>query len=216
MKLWKILTRRIMNNAKIISNEEFEKMLNESKNTPQGPEDPFDKIAEDGNKLAIAAQQAIMDEQDAFKRDLERVKRVNSFFDDVRAFHRKFDIGYDGPPRFPLDPGLAEFRLKRLQSEFREHLDAVNAGQPDGAFDGLIDLVYIALGTCDLHGWDFNEGWRRVHAANMRKVKADSTNVSKFGFNQDIVKPDGWTPPDLSDLVRETSKQDEHPIPGQP
>lgn len=69
-------------------------------------------------------------------------------------------------------------------------------------FDALVDLVYVALGTSYEHGFDFDEGWRRVQAANMKKVLAKSADESKRGFRFDVVKPKGWKPPDLSDLVK--------------
>ena len=69
-------------------------------------------------------------------------------------------------------------------------------------FDGLIDLVYVALGTAYHHGVDFDEGWRRVHEANMAKMLARSHEDSKRGYRFDVVKPKGWKPADLSDLVK--------------
>jgi predicted HAD superfamily Cof-like phosphohydrolase len=44
------------------------------------------------------------------------------------------------------------------------------------------------------------EGWNRVHAANMQKVKG-TQEISKRNSPYDVVKPKDWTPPDLSDLV---------------
>jgi hypothetical protein len=35
----------------------------------------------------------------------------------------------------------------------------------------------------------------------MQKRRAQSANESKRGSAFDIVKPDGWTPPDLTDLL---------------
>ncbi len=69
-------------------------------------------------------------------------------------------------------------------------------------FDAMIDLVYVALGTSYHHGVDFDEGWRRVHGANMKKVLAKSQEDSKRGYRFDVVKPKGWKPADLSDLVK--------------
>jgi predicted HAD superfamily Cof-like phosphohydrolase len=68
-------------------------------------------------------------------------------------------------------------------------------------FDALIDLIYIALGTIHLHGWNFNEGWRRVHDANMRKVLSSKENPGKYGAKIDVVKPANWIAPDLKDLA---------------
>ena len=70
--------------------------------------------------------------------------------------------------------------------------------------DGYVDLIYIILGTCHLHGWDFNEAWRRVHAANMKKELTSPTNPGKYGAvgdKVDIVKPVGWVASSMQDLV---------------
>jgi len=67
-------------------------------------------------------------------------------------------------------------------------------------FDGLIDLVYIALGMAYRMGLPFHEGFKRVHEANMRKVRAQTPEDSKRGSTLDIVKPDGWEPANLEDL----------------
>jgi predicted HAD superfamily Cof-like phosphohydrolase len=68
--------------------------------------------------------------------------------------------------------------------------------------DALVDLVYVALGTAVIQGFDFEEAWRRVHAANMLKTKYSKTNPGKRNSRYDVVKPVGWVRPDLSDLVK--------------
>jgi len=67
--------------------------------------------------------------------------------------------------------------------------------------DALVDLVYVALGTAVLSGFDFEEAWRRVHRANMLKVKPRKGQYTKRRSAFDIVKPPGWQAPDLSDLA---------------
>lgn len=130
--------------------------------------------------------------------------KVNTpdLFGDVVAFHKKFGIQYDGPPR-ALPNELGGFRNKRFHEEVKEIRDAIDALQLAEQLDGYVDLIYIILGTCHLHGWNFNEAWRRVHAANMAKEKASKENPGKYGSSQDIVKPEGWVAPNLQDLVLE-------------
>lgn len=142
-------------------------------------------------------------------------------FGDVCAFLEKFGQDYDGPPR-DLDYELQAFRLKHMHEELHEYeawtfpdslgfgdemrhkIDAalVNARSNEDALnirraeqlDALVDLVYVTLQTARKHGFDFNEAWRRVHAANMRK---EAHPNGKGG----IRKPPGWVAPDHSDLV---------------
>lgn len=116
---------------------------------------------------------------------------------DISEFHRKFGLGYDGPPR-DLPKDLSDLRIARL---FEESIEYADAQTGEDRLDALVDIVYIALGSAYLHGYDFEEAWRRVHVANMAKERAPSADASKHGSAFDIVKPEGWTPPDLSDLV---------------
>ena len=150
-------------------------------------------------------------------------------FDDVRQFHRKFELAYEGPPRALLgEPlpaiarealseahavihatreqlgaaaGLHLFRAEFLLEELLEYFDAGDAGDRAGELDALVDLVYVACGTAYLHGFDFNEAWNRVHAVNLLKVRAEVPGNSKRGSSFDVVKPFGWEPACLDDLV---------------
>lgn len=119
--------------------------------------------------------------------------------EDIEEFHEKF--GLDQPnANATLEPEEWELRHKRLRDELNEYDKAVEEQDDEEVLDALVDLVYIALGTAYRRGWDFGEAWRRVHGANMAKERGRPGN-SKYGSGFDIVKPDGWEAPDLSDLV---------------
>ncbi len=147
-------------------------------------------------------------------------------FRDVVEFHEKFDLAPTEDPENRLPDDVTGFRLNFLLEELLEYAEACGfmlewcridgkkeylfAKDPNNigynqevAFDSLIDLVYVALGDAYLRRFPFNAGWRRVQAANMAKVRATSAtdSRSKRQHANDIVKPTGWTPPDLSDLV---------------
>jgi len=140
---------------------------------------------------------------------------------DIVEFHTKFDL----PAQHPmgaLDKETEEFRKKFLREELEEWLWAQQAAfqettrplldrdqaeytvQLEKALDGLVDLAYVLFGTAYLHGFHevFAEAWRRVHEANMQKVRADlDGSDSKRGSSLDVVKPAGWEAPEFSDLV---------------
>lgn len=120
------------------------------------------------------------------------------YFEDVYRFHQRF-----GLPRplevVELEESLARFRDAFLEEELIEHQKAREEGDAAKELDALVDLVYVALGYAVMRGFDFDEAWNRVHAANMRKV---SGVPSARHATADVVKPPGWTPPDLSDLVK--------------
>ena len=119
---------------------------------------------------------------------------------DIHQFHSKFGLYYGGGPR-ELPVQLAEFRVKFMQEELDEYGQACAQRDLEGQLDALVDLVYVAMGTAYQQGLDFDEAWRRVHAANMKKVRAASADESKRGSSFDIVKPPGWTAPSHTDLV---------------
>lgn len=141
---------------------------------------------------------------------LERIARLVSTFDpvrDIELFHQRFRLGYEGKPRL-LDDELRKFRSLFMHEELTEYdyySDGVHEVQYrlEGCLDALVDLVYVALGTSYLHGFNFREAWRRVQDANMVKVRAERRDDSKRGSTFDVVKPPGWVAPDHSDLVRE-------------
>jgi predicted HAD superfamily Cof-like phosphohydrolase len=138
---------------------------------------------------------------------------------DVEAFHRKFNLGYLGRPRV-LPAALADFRERFMREELTEyeqnaagaqnelgHSDLFNPDEANLTFhleemlDALVDLTYVVLGTSIYHGFNFREAWRRVHAANMKKIKAVNEQQSVRKSLHDVVKPDGWQPPSHADLV---------------
>jgi predicted HAD superfamily Cof-like phosphohydrolase len=82
--------------------------------------------------------------------------------------------------------------------------------QLEESLDGLVDLVYVAIGTAYMHGFDFQSAWDRVHEANMKKIRAPSAEASKRKSSFDVVKPEGWEPPTHTDLVEDNDCMDPH------
>jgi len=126
---------------------------------------------------------------------------VTDLFKDIADFHKKFDLTPNEKPDH-LEIQLGIFRTDFMREEIDEYENAAYEDDLEEEFDALIDLVYVALGTAYLHGFDFNEGWKRVHEANMKKVKAQNKRESKRNSVHDVVKPEGWVAPDLSDLCK--------------
>lgn len=146
-------------------------------------------------------------------------------FHDVGEFHEKFGLDnctrqMPGPREVSDD--LLEFRLKFLLEELREFGEAVgyhlvmdneeikferNPGSPakidhEKAFDALIDLNYVSLGTAHLFGYPWPVGWSAVQRANMAKERAKEAKQSARGSTWDVIKPQGWTAPDIKGILR--------------
>jgi hypothetical protein len=60
----------------------------------------------------------------------------------------------------------------------------------------------VVFGTAHLNGYPWQEGWDLVQQANITKERAaaDGSN-SKRGSSFDVVKPEGWTAPDINGLL---------------
>ena len=134
----------------------------------------------------------------------------NKFLYDIRRFHERFQLEYDGPPR-QLEEEMSNFRIEFLMEELDEYINAADAGNLEAQFDALIDLVYVALGTAYLHGFPFQEGWDEVQRANMSKVRAARPEQSKRSTALDVVKPAGWQGPDIAAILEKYSDQRNQP-----
>jgi len=106
---------------------------------------------------------------------------------------------------FPYRPTLlGEDRLEWAMHAFREEIkefeDATKAGDIVEAADGLVDLVYFALGRLHEMGVPASAVWEAVHQKNMEKRRGElSKRPGSRGH--DAIKPAGWTPPDHSWLL---------------
>jgi predicted HAD superfamily Cof-like phosphohydrolase len=129
-----------------------------------------------------------------------------------------------GPKEVPRD--LALFRLVFMLEELGELLEAmgghfvdnnphaddspmsVGVWLPDDfkidhakAFDALMDEAYVTYGFAHLLGYPWAAGWEAVQRANMAKERATKTTSTERGGTWDVVKPEGWTPPDIEGVL---------------
>lgn len=122
-------------------------------------------------------------------------------FIDIEEFHKKFNLKPLEKPGF-LDYTTMEFRIKFMQEELAEFMQAYEDDNLHDAFDALIDLTYVVLGTAYLMNLPFNAGWKEVHNANMKKIRAVSEKQSKRNHSSDVIKPEGWAAPNLNRLLQ--------------
>lgn len=121
------------------------------------------------------------------------------YVEDVHKFHERFDVPQSRSPIVP-DEDLVNFRMKFLSEELHEIYEAVDKEDLEGLLDGLVDLVYVAIGTALTFGLDFHEAWERVQSANMEKIAVKNTD-GEGRHKTDVVKPEGWKPPRFKDLI---------------
>ncbi|MFZ9475305.1 MAG: nucleoside triphosphate pyrophosphohydrolase family protein [Bacteroidia bacterium] len=121
--------------------------------------------------------------------------------DQVIVMHHKFQLDAEASPSQLTDDEKA-FRALAMHEEVSEYQEATTLADQ---LDALVDLQVFLLGTVHRHGFEhiFEKAFNRVMQANMKKVMAQSAEQSKRGFKRDLIKPKGWTAPDLRDLVGE-------------
>jgi predicted HAD superfamily Cof-like phosphohydrolase len=122
-----------------------------------------------------------------------------SNFTDVVAFQKKFGIPMSEVPTLIDTPTMA-FRLNFIMEEFLEtRAGAFEHADLEKIADGLVDMVYVIMGTAAIMGIPWESVWSEVHAANMRKVRVPAGELGRStrGHPFDVIKPEGWTPPNV-------------------
>lgn len=119
--------------------------------------------------------------------------RAVDVFSDVRDFRLKFQLPIEQPRGIRFSKDTIGDIVTCLREEVHEFQTADNDVD---RLDALVDLIYFAAGAVVRMNVDPNEAWRRIHSANMAKVRGRT----KRGIPNDVTKPEGWTAPDLSDL----------------
>ena len=128
----------------------------------------------------------------------KKVSNLNINLKLVQDMHQKFGISHDDLPDFTQGERL--FRISAMLEELSEFTSAPNKAEE---LDALVDLIVFAYGTVDRMGYAdaFDEAFSRVMKANIAKELG--ANSKRGGFQIDLVKPEGWTAPQLNDLVGE-------------
>ena len=73
-----------------------------------------------------------------------------------------------------------------------------------GVADALGDLDYVVQGANLTFGMPAEEVMQEIHRSNMAKLGPDGVPIRRPDGK--ILKPDGWTPPDLKTIVERASK----------
>ncbi len=125
---------------------------------------------------------------------------MNDLIEDVREFHDAG--GVPNPPDFPFVPSeeRIKMRLALQKEENKELRDALKARDLTEIADGCMDLIYVTLGTlieCGLCGIALKL-WDEVQATNMAKF----TGGLVLSPEGKILKPEGWSPPDIAHIIR--------------
>lgn len=122
-------------------------------------------------------------------------EQLQKMVKDVDDFQRRV---LELPIRLDLLPThRLVFRADHMREEINEFVEAHTNGDYAAALDGLVDLVYIAIGAMLEMGVLPEDAFGIVHEANMKKLRGET----KRGEAYDAVKPEGWEPPNYDALI---------------
>ncbi len=95
--------------------------------------------------------------------------------------------------------------IESIKAIIRNSVISVDKYDELEVIDGLLDLVYVALGTLDLKELSeeqIRQHWNAIQIANMSKERSTNNDSrSKRKHSLDIVKPAGWTGPNHKDIM---------------
>lgn len=123
-----------------------------------------------------------------------------SIFSDVLKFMR---IGH--PENIRDTPGIPLARTRVLCRNLidgevnKELLIAIKDGDIVEIADGIADSIYVLVYTAHCYGIPLERVWDEVQRTNMAKFP-DGVVLRREGDGK-IMKPEGWEPPDIKDIL---------------
>jgi predicted HAD superfamily Cof-like phosphohydrolase len=104
---------------------------------------------------------------------------------------------------FKKTDNTAYLRLHLITEELSELVAALSEGNEVDAFDALIDLLYVVLGSGVSMNFPLDEGFLEVHRSNMTK-KRKATDPDGVRVRD---KGEAYDPPKLKELLDEYRKR---------
>jgi predicted HAD superfamily Cof-like phosphohydrolase len=92
--------------------------------------------------------------------------------------------------------------LKLFEEEAKELVYALNEKNRVLTLDALLDIMVVTIGSLHSAGFDVEDAWKEVMRSNFAKIDKDTGKVVKREDGK-VLKPDGWTPPDLKPFVKD-------------
>ena len=97
-------------------------------------------------------------------------------------------------------PENAELYAKLIKEEFEEFAVARRENDEVEQLDACMDMIWVILGYCHMKGYKVDAAWAEVARSNLAKINQRTGKVIKREDGK-VMKPEGWTPPDLTGYV---------------
>lgn len=123
---------------------------------------------------------------------------------DVALFHSMTDTPVHTVPAFPSGERIV-LREDLINEEVnRELMQALLVKDMVGVADGIIDSIYVLIGMGHEFGLPLEALWNEVQRANASKAVEQPDGTYKVVRRADgkVLKPEGWTPPDIEGVLR--------------
>jgi predicted HAD superfamily Cof-like phosphohydrolase len=128
---------------------------------------------------------------------------MKHLIDDVTAFHVACGVPVLDAPQIPHED-IQTLRIKLIDEEINhELLPAMDSGSTadlPAIADGIVDSIYVLVGAALSYGIPLARVWEAVQTANMAKADPVTGMVKKRSDGK-VMKPDGWTPPDIAAVL---------------
>ena len=107
------------------------------------------------------------------------------------------------------DQTVGEFNINQLnmylgliKEEGDELAEAIRTQNKVETLDALLDILVVTVGTLHSLGVDSEGAWNEVMRTNFAKIDPTTGKVSKREDGK-VLKPEGWTPPELKQFIKE-------------
>lgn len=97
--------------------------------------------------------------------------------------------------------GNASLYRNLIAEEFNEFIQANNKNDEVEKLDACMDMIWVILGFCYMKGYDVQGAWNEVARSNLAKINPETGKVIKREDGK-VLKPEGWTPPELKQFVK--------------
>ncbi len=100
-----------------------------------------------------------------------------------------------------LNESQYKLYLDLMEEEWKELKVALDSKDRVEQLDALLDFIVVTTGAIHSAGFDGSGGWKEVMRTNFAKIDKETGKVRKREDGK-VLKPVGWTPPDLTPYVK--------------
>ena len=124
---------------------------------------------------------------------LAKKKQMSNPFRDQEKFMKACGQTVGGE----FDKDQFNLYVSLIEEECNELADAIQAHDQLETLDALVDILVVTVGAIHSLGADAEGAWKEVMRTNFAKIDRETGKVRKREDGK-VLKPQGWTPPDLA------------------